>query len=66
MTYEIRFLKHDALLGATPWDGGLDSAKQHAREHFKIQQNAKGATRVEVRDENGNLVFGLPRALRPG
>lgn len=62
MIYSIIFSKSGREFGRTSWDAGLDSAKKHAETHMKIQ----GADRVEVRDENGVLVFQMPRTLRAG
>jgi hypothetical protein len=55
MTYSIIFYANGRELGSSPWDRGLDAAKEHA----------KAADRVEVRDDRGALVFQFPRAVSP-
>jgi hypothetical protein len=59
MTYNIIFMKGERILGERPWSAGLDAAKNHAQEHMVI----RNADRVEVRDENGVLLFHHPRTL---
>lgn len=63
MAYSIVFMKGLDDLGASPWPGSFASAKRHAQDHFAIQQKQRGATRVEVRREDGRLMFGYPRTL---
>lgn len=62
MIFDIIFLRRGREIGRTPWDRGLESAKQHAKEQLLVRD----VDRVEVRDENGDLQFQLPRTLRRG
>jgi hypothetical protein len=59
MIYKIIFTRGERVLGGTPWDKGLEAAKQHAKDYMKIHN----ADRVEVRDDNDVLVFHHPRTL---
>ena len=59
MAYTIKFFRMARELGATPWAGSFDSAKQHALDHMPIKQ----ADRVEIRDDADKLVFHHPRTL---
>lgn len=60
MTYSIIFFQNERELGRSPWDRGLTAAKQHAKDYMPIHK----ADRVEIRDENGTLVFHHPRTLK--
>ena len=60
MPYRIIFLAGGKEVGATLWAGGLVSAKQHAEDHMGINASQRGATRVEVRAEDGTLLFARP------
>ena len=65
MPYNIIFLKGERVLGTTPWQHNLGTAKQHAIDHFAIHQKQSGATEVRVVDDDtGDLVFHHPRLLR--
>jgi hypothetical protein len=72
MRYAIALLRVDELIGLTPWPGTLASALQRARSEFDSQR-LNGATRVEIRDETGRVLYvptlnreGLPAALALG
>ncbi|WP_426265067.1 hypothetical protein [Sphingomonas sp. PWP1-2] len=52
MTYTVVWLKGETVLATTNFDD-LSPAKRHAKEHFPIQKNRRGATAVEVRDDQG-------------
>ena len=52
LTYTIVFLNGATILGSTPWDGDLLSAKQHAIEQFAISSSQRGATEVVVLEED--------------
>lgn len=60
MVYNIIFMRGERTLGSTPWDKGFETAKAHAMDHMTINK----ADRVEVRDDNGYLMFHHPRTLR--
>jgi hypothetical protein len=59
MSYRIIYLAGGNEVGATPWTGALVSAKQHAEDHME-NASQHGATRVEVRAEDGTLMFARP------
>jgi hypothetical protein len=42
----------EGVLATTSFDD-LSPAKRHAKEHLPIQRNRRGATTVEVRDDQG-------------
>ena len=60
MPYRIRFLAGEREVGAIAWTGDLVSAKQHAEDHMGMNASQRGATRVEVRAEDGALLFARP------
>ena len=59
MIYNIIYMRAERQIGGTPWDQGLEKAKEHA----KLQMAAQNADRVEIRDDTGALVFHYPRML---
>lgn len=52
MAYTVVWLKGETVLATAKFDD-LSPAKRYAREHFPIQRNRRGATAVEVRDDQG-------------
>ncbi len=54
MPYRVNFYKAGQLIGGSGWNGSLETAKQHAREHFPIHKTQSGATHAVVTTEDGN------------
>ena len=54
MSYVIKFLKEDLIVGSMPWDGDIKSAITHARDQFRIRKKTHGATLVVVVDDDDN------------
>jgi hypothetical protein len=50
--YTIVFLNGATIVGSTPWDGDLPSAKQRAMDLFAINRSQRGATEVVVLEED--------------
>lgn len=62
MRYHIHYFVGSALTGTeTQIDMTLDTAKSQAMKAVEL----KTADRAEVRDEQGSLLFQVPRTLRP-
>jgi hypothetical protein len=53
MKYKVIFMVGEKVLGSHTWLIGLDSAKHHAMDFLPVIH----ADRVEVRDEQDNVVF---------
>ena len=53
MSYVIKFLKEDLIVGSMPWDGDIKSAITHA-DQFPIRKKTHGATLVVVVDDDDN------------
>ena len=62
MQYRVNWFVGEREVGSTPFSS-LSTAKSHAMEHFPAKQMQSGVDRVEVRDEDGKLVFHHPRTL---
>ena len=62
MQYRVKWFVGEREVGSTPFSS-LSTAKSHAMEHFPAKQMQSGVDRVEVRDEDGKLVFHQPRTL---
>ncbi len=56
MVYTVVWLKGETVLATTDFDD-LSPAKRHAKAHLPIEMNRRGATAVEVRDEQGACHF---------
>jgi hypothetical protein len=54
MSYVIKFLKEDRVVGSMTWDGDIKSAITHARDQFPIWRKTNGATLVVVVDDDDN------------
>ena len=59
MPYNIIFKRGERELGKTPWNESFEKAKEHAIFYGKVHN----ADRVEIRDDDGNLVFQHPRTI---
>lgn len=60
MAHNIIFIRSGKEIGKTPWNLGFEKAKDHALFNMKVHN----ADRVEIRDDNGKLVFHHPRTLQ--
>ena len=60
MPYTMVYIRKEKVSGTDPWPGKLIDAQDLA--HKAVTNGA--ADRVEIRDENGELVFRHPRAAR--
>jgi hypothetical protein len=60
MAYTVVYIQKETVSGTEPWPGKLIDAQDLA--HKAVANGA--ADRVEIRDENGELVFRHPRATR--
>jgi hypothetical protein len=58
--YSIGFSDSGNRLATVPWKGSLASARRFAVERF-AEETEKGATRVEITDREGRILFAHPR-----
>ena len=64
MSYRIRYFIDGRLVRATPWSGTLDSAKTLARQRLTDTSTRSKATKAEVIDDSGKVVFSV-EAMMP-
>lgn len=64
MQYRVIWFSRGREVGSTPFNS-KSLAEAHAMEHFPAKQKNSGVDRVEVRTEDGRLVFQHPRTVRP-
>ncbi len=62
MPYTITFYKDDLEVDSLLWGGSRESAIEHARNHYELQSEQRGATSVIVRDDGGHLVIQHPQS----
>ena len=59
MAYSIEYYDLKGQTASEPWTGRFEAAKNHARNAVETGC----ATRAEVRDASGALIFHYPRIL---